>query len=53
MEEKITRKPYIVSREFNEHRKQIYEFSLYRFGYFQAERYWHKIREALDTLPEY
>ena len=50
MEEEISRKPYIVSREFNESRIRIYEYSINTFGYFQAERYLQKIRKALDTL---
>ena len=53
MEERIPCKPYIVSREFNESRKRIYEYSLYKFGYFQAERYKQIIRISLDTLTEY
>jgi len=50
MEEEITYKPYVVSQEFRESRKRIYEYSLDTFGYFQAERYKKKIRESLDTL---
>jgi len=53
MEEGISRKPYIVSREFNESRKNIFEYSVYRFGYFQAELYKQKIRKSLDTLPDF
>jgi len=53
METAITRKPYIVSPEFNESRMCIYEYSLYTFGYFQAERYKQTIRHALDTLPDF
>ena len=52
MEEKIPCKPYIVSEEFNENRKHIYEYSLEMFGYFQAERYLQKIKTSLGTLPE-
>ena len=52
MEEGIPRKPYIVSREFNESRKHIYEYSIDKFGYFQAERYRQEIRSSLDTLPD-
>jgi plasmid stabilization system protein ParE len=53
MEEEITRKPYIVSRKFNMNRENIYEYTLDTFGYFQAERYKQKIRESLDTLPDF
>ena len=53
MEDRIPCKPYIVSKEFNESRKRIYEYSLYKFGYFQAERYKQEIRDSLDTLPHY
>jgi len=53
MEKGISRKPYIVSREFNESRKNIYEYSLHTFGYFQAERYKQKIRMSLDTLSDF
>ena len=53
MEDEITCKPYIVSREFNESRKQIYEYTLDIFGYFQAERYKQKIRKSLDTLSTF
>jgi plasmid stabilization system protein ParE len=53
MEEGIPCKPYVVSREFNESRKHIYDYSLDTFGYFQAERYLQKIRNALDTLSCY
>ena len=53
MEKKISRKPYVVSQKFNESRESIYEYSVYTFGYFQAERYRDKIRKSLDTLPEY
>ena len=52
MEERIPRKPYIVSSEFNESRKRIYEYSLCEFGYFQAELYRQKIRTSLDTLHD-
>jgi len=53
MEKGIPRKPYIVSREFNENRIHIYEYSLDKFGYFQAERYLQKIRNSLDTLHDF
>ena len=53
MEERIPCKPYIVSREFNESRKNIYEYSLEVFGYFQADLYRQKIRKSLDTLHDF
>ena len=53
MEDSIPCKPYIVSREFNESRTNIYEYTLETFGYFQAERYRDKIRKSLDTLPRW
>jgi plasmid stabilization system protein ParE len=53
MEEEISCKPYVVSRKFNESRESIYEYSLDTFGYFQAERYREKIKNALNTLSNY
>jgi len=53
MEEKITRKPYVVSWEFNLSRENIYEYTLNIFGYFQAECYRQKIRKSLDTLSDF
>ena len=53
MEEGVSRKPYAVSQEFNDSRKSIYEYTVETFGYIQAERYKQKIRNSLDTLPEY
>jgi len=53
MEDKVPRKPYIVSEEFRANRKHIYNYTLNTFGYFQAERYMQKIRESLFSLPEY
>ena len=53
MEEEIPRKPYIVSREFNRNRIEIYRYTLEVFGYFQAERYMKIIRASLDTLPDF
>ena len=53
MEERISCKPYVVSNEFNESRMRIYKYSLDTFGYFQAERYKQKIRQSLDTLPDF
>ena len=53
MEERLPCKPYIISREFNESRKQVYDYSLETFGYFQAERYNAKIKKSLNTLLEW
>ena len=53
MGERITCKPYVVSREFEESRKSIHEYTLDTFGYFQAKRYKQKIRMSLDTLPDF
>ena len=53
MGEKITRKPYVVSEEFSTSRENIYEYTLDIFGYFQAEHYWQKIGQSLDTLPDF
>jgi plasmid stabilization system protein ParE len=50
MEEGIPCKPYIVTREFNESRKHIYEYSFFNFGLLQAERYKQKIENALSRL---
>jgi hypothetical protein len=43
MEEKISRKPYIVSEEFDTNRTRVYEYGVETFGYFQAERYYDEI----------
>ena len=53
MEEEVSRKPYIVSREFNISRENIYEYTFDTFGNFQAERYWQKVRKSLDTFPNF
>jgi plasmid stabilization system protein ParE len=53
MEEKISRKPAIVSNQFYESIEQMYEFGLETFGYFQAERYKQHIRASLSTLSEF
>ena len=53
MEERISRKSVDVSGEFKVHRLQIYNYTIDTFGYFQAERYLHKLEEALNTLHEY
>jgi len=51
MEESVSGKPYITTRNFRENRKRIYNYSLEKFGYFQAERYLAKIKNAIDLLP--
>ncbi|MCL2132199.1 MAG: type II toxin-antitoxin system RelE/ParE family toxin [Lentimicrobiaceae bacterium] len=53
MEGKVFSKPYVVSMKFNVSRENIYEYTLDIFGYFQAERYKQKIRQSLDTLPDF
>ena len=53
MEGEVARKSYVVSREFNTSRENIYEYTLDIFGYFQAERYRQEIRQSLDTLPDF
>ena len=53
MEETIPRKPYVVSDQFNESRENIYEYTFDIFGFSQAERYKQKIRDSLDSLPDF
>ncbi|MDR3341048.1 MAG: type II toxin-antitoxin system RelE/ParE family toxin [Candidatus Symbiothrix sp.] len=53
MEEKIARKPFIVSEKFRSSRKNIYNYTLDTFGYFQAERYLQQIRQSLSSLSEF
>ena len=53
MEERIPRKPYIVSENFNINRKLIYDYTIKTFGYFQAERYIQKIKKSLSSLPDF
>ena len=53
MEERIPRKPYVVSGNFRKSRKYIYDYTVSTFGYFQAERYLQQIRKSLSTLPDY
>ena len=50
MEEGIPCKPVEVSNKFKANRTHIYNYSLDTFGYFQTERYLHKIAKALETL---
>ena len=50
MEEKFSRKPYVISNKFFESRSQVFYYGIYRFGYFQAERYNRKIENAIETL---
>ena len=45
------RKEIEVSDQFYESLKQVCDFGLEMFGYFQAERYKQKITLALSTLP--
>jgi len=53
MEEGLPCKPVEVSDIFKANRTHVYDYSLDTFGYFQAERYLHKIEKALDTLSCY
>ena len=53
MEDRVPRKPYIVSEEFRINRKHIYDYTLNTFGYLQAERYIQKIRKSLFSLPDF
>jgi len=53
MEERISRKPVEVSDEYRVSRKHIYEYTDETFGYFQAERYKQKMRQAIATLPDF
>jgi plasmid stabilization system protein ParE len=53
MEEGTPCKPYVVSGKFRASRKHIYNYSLDTFGYFQAERYYDKIRRAVATLSRF
>ena len=50
MEKSVSGKPYEVSDEFKANLSGVYHYSLEAFGYFQAERYWEKIRKAVRTL---
>jgi plasmid stabilization system protein ParE len=53
MEEKMSRKPFVITGEFRASRKRIYNYSLDTFGYFQAERYVQQINKAVETLSDY
>ena len=53
MEKEVSCKQVIVSDPFYESFGQIYDFGCETFGYFQAERYGQKIRQSLDTLPDF
>ena len=53
MEEAISRKQVKVSDPFYESNEQVYDFGCETFGYFQAERYRQKIRQAIATLSEF
>ena len=52
MEKGISRKPYKVSDQFDAHSTEVYHYTFNTFGYFQAERYLQKIRNAVLSLPE-
>ncbi|GHT43374.1 hypothetical protein FACS189438_0420 [Bacteroidia bacterium] len=39
-----------MSNQFYESVRQVYEYGIETFGYFQAERYKSRIRESLSTL---
>ncbi|MDR0812208.1 MAG: type II toxin-antitoxin system RelE/ParE family toxin [Paludibacter sp.] len=43
-------KPIVVSKIFEEHRKEIYLYTIDKFGYYQAEVYDKKIENSLRTL---
>jgi plasmid stabilization system protein ParE len=53
MEERIPRKTIDVSDKFKKSRTQIYDYTHYTFGYFQAERYLLQIERYLSSLSEY
>jgi len=53
MEEELPCKPVEVSDVFKENRTHIYDYTLETYGYFQAERYLHKIEKALSTLYKF
>ena len=52
MEDAIPRKPYKVSEQFDAHSTEVYQYTFDTFGYFQAERYRQKIKDAVLSLPE-
>jgi len=52
MGNELPRKPVVVSDEFKESRRQIYDYSFATFGAVQAARYREKIRAAVSSLPE-
>jgi len=53
MVEDTYRKQIEVSNQFYENLKQVCDFGLEVFGYFQTECYKQKIRNALVTLPNF
>jgi len=53
MEKEFSCKPYVISDKFFESRAQIYNYGIYTFGYFQAERYNRKIENAIETLSTF
>ena len=46
-------KEVVVSDKFAEHRKEIYLYTIEKFGYYQAEIYDQKIAQSLKTLAIY
>jgi len=53
MEREISRKPFVTSDKFFESRSQVYNYGIHTFGYFQAERYNHRIEKAIETLSDF
>ncbi|MCL2328495.1 MAG: type II toxin-antitoxin system RelE/ParE family toxin [Bacteroidetes bacterium] len=53
MEKRVSRKQVDVSNRFKYNRRQIYDYTLDTFGYFQAERYLQSIEKALLTLYDF
>ncbi len=51
MEKEVSGKPYVVSRKFNESRENIYEYTVYSFGYYQAECYKQKYGSLWIRYP--
>ena len=53
MEEGIPRKPFKVSKEYDIHLTEIYDYTVDTFGEIQAERYLQKINKAVLSLPNF
>ena len=53
MEERISCKEVELSDIFKANRIHIYDYTVDRFGFFQAERYLQWIEEALNTLSDF